>query len=54
LKLLVAHTTGNDVTAGYIHFSPDDLRRAAQKVADRMIELCKIDAPVADNVTRLG
>jgi integrase len=54
LKLLIAHTVGNDVTAGYTIFSPADLKRAAQKVADRMIELCKIEAPQADNVTRLG
>lgn len=52
LKRLVAHTTGDDVTDGYVVLSDADLRRAAQKVCDRLISLCGIQAPVG--VTKLG
>jgi integrase len=45
LKLLIAHTTGNDVTAGYVVLTNAELRKAAQTVADRIDELCGI-APV--------
>jgi integrase len=40
LKLLVAHSPGGDVTSGYTIMSPARLREAAQKVADRLKELC--------------
>jgi integrase len=53
-KLLVAHTVGKDQTDEYTILSPNDLRRAAQKVADRMMELCGVDAPPAENVVRIG
>jgi integrase len=46
LKILVAHSTGGDVTAGYTIMSPARLREAAQRVCDRLTELCGI-APVA-------
>ena len=52
--MLVAHTVGNDVTDGYAILSVDNLRKAAQKVADRLMELCEINAPPAENVVRLG
>jgi integrase len=45
LKRLVAHTTKGDVTSGYVQKTRDQLRRAAQIVADRIDELCGI-APV--------
>jgi integrase len=54
LKLLVSHSVGNDVTSGYVVLSDADLRRAAQKVADRLMRLCGIAAPQAENVTRMG
>lgn len=43
LKLLIAHTVGNDVTSGYVVLSPAKLREAAQRVGDRIAELCGID-----------
>jgi integrase len=45
LKLLVAHSAGGDVTAGYTIMSPARLREAAEKVSDRMRELCGIAGP---------
>ncbi|CEF48887.1 unnamed protein product [uncultured bacterium] len=54
LKKLVAHTTGADVTEGYVSLSESDLRRAAQKVSTRMMSLCGIEAPQAENVAKLG
>jgi integrase len=51
LKLLVAHSAGGDVTAGYTFLPLPELRRAAQKVADRLKELCGIVPP--EGVERL-
>jgi integrase len=45
LKALANHATGNDVTAGYVQLSSERLREAAQRVADKMKELCEIEAP---------
>jgi integrase len=45
LKALANHSTGNDVTAGYVQLSSERLREAAQRVADKMKELCEIKAP---------
>jgi hypothetical protein len=53
-KLLVAHSTGNDVTAGYKQLSLSDLRTAVQKVADRFKLLCGIDTPTGDNIRQFG
>ena len=53
LKLLVAHSSGKDVTSGYTIMSPADLRKAAQRVADRLKELCGI-ASTAEGVARIG
>jgi integrase len=52
-KSLVAHTT-SDVTDGYISLGHEDLRRAAQVVADKISSLCGIAAPQAENLTRIG
>jgi integrase len=53
LKLMIAHTTGSDVTFGYTQLSPADLRAAVQKVADRLKWLCGItDLPAG--VERVG
>jgi integrase len=54
LKMLVAHSTGADVTSGYIHLSVDELRQAAQVVADKISLLCAVEAPESANVARLG
>jgi integrase len=43
LKLLVSHSTGSDVTAGYVQMSTAQLREPAQRVADRLKELCGIE-----------
>jgi integrase len=40
LKALVNHSYGDDVTAGYIVGSVERLREPAQRVADRLKELC--------------
>jgi len=53
-KRLVGHTTGDDVTEGYVNLSDADVRRAAQRVCDKLIALCGIEAPQAENVTKLG
>jgi integrase len=51
LKGLVNHATG-DVTAGYVMIDPKRLAEAAQKVGDRLSELCGIAAP--EGVAKLG
>jgi integrase len=53
-KMLVAHSTGSDVTDGYKELSLADLRAAAQKVADKMKKLCNIIEPEGDNIARFG
>jgi integrase len=52
LKLLVAHSTGGDVTSGYTIMSPARLREAAEKVCARLKELCGIEA--REGVARIG
>jgi len=42
LKALVNHSLGDDVTAGYIVSGVERLRKPAQRVADRLKELCGI------------
>ena len=46
LKALVNHALGNDVTGGYVQMTVERLREPAQRVADRLKELCGI-APLA-------
>jgi integrase len=53
LKALVNHAGGNDVTSGYVIMSIERLREAAQRVADKVTQLCAIK-PMADNVTKIG
>jgi hypothetical protein len=49
------HAVGNgDVTDGYVMVEPEHLREPAQRVCDRLIELCGITAPAGDNVKKLG
>jgi hypothetical protein len=45
LKALINHTTGADVTAGYVIMSAERLRAPAQAVCDRMKALCGVEAP---------
>jgi integrase len=45
LKALVNHSLGGDVTSGYVVMSTERLREPAQKVADRLKQLCQITAP---------
>ena len=52
LAALVNHSLGRSVTAGYVVMSPERLRDPAQKVADRLKELCSIKT-VGGNVQRL-
>jgi integrase len=52
LKALVNHALGNDVTSGYVQMSTERLREPAQRVCDRLMELCGIAAP--EGVARLG
>ncbi|MDX8494978.1 tyrosine-type recombinase/integrase [Mesorhizobium sp. VK22B] len=51
LKCLMNHSRKGDVTMGYIIPDDDDIRIAAQRVADKMDELCKgRPAPANSNV----
>jgi integrase len=54
LKALVNHSLGNDVTAGYIQITAKDLLPAAQKVCDRIKQLCGIVEPSDAKVTKLA
>ena len=47
LRALVNHSLGSGVTEGYVQMSVDRLREPAQRVADRLRELCGI-APAGD------
>jgi integrase len=50
LKALVNHSIGGGVTEGYIQMTVERLRAPAQKVADRLKELCGIGAAAGVNV----
>jgi integrase len=52
LKALVNHSLGNDVTSGYVIATVDRLREPAQRVADRLKELCGIANP-PEGVTKM-
>ena len=54
LKMLIAHSTGSDVTSGYIQLSTEQLREAAQAVADRFKVLCQIETPTGENVAQFS
>jgi integrase len=53
LKALVNHAVSKDVTAGYVQMTTERLREPAQKVADRLKELCGIAEPAGKTVARL-
>lgn len=54
LKSLVNHSVGGDVTAGYVQMTPDRLREPAQRVCEKLKELCGIVDAAGDNVTKLS
>jgi integrase len=53
MKCLVNHALGGDVTAGYAILSTERLREAAQRIADRLRELCCINEPKGKNIEKL-
>jgi integrase len=54
-SLLVHHTAGSGVTANYTHLELPELRQAAQRVTNRIKELCQIEPLLqGENVARLG
>jgi integrase len=54
IKALVNHSLGGDVTLGYVQYTVEDLREPAQRVANKLKELCGIGAPLGENVVGLG
>lgn len=54
LKGLANHALGSDVTDGYIQLTVAMLREPAQKVCDRLKELCGIGAIGGENVEKLA
>jgi integrase len=53
LKALVAHAHGGDVTAGYVQMTAERLRRPAQQVCDRLMELCRVEQIGDANVKKI-
>jgi integrase len=53
VKGLVDHSLGQDVTAGYIDMTVEDLREPAQRVSDRIKKLCAAEEPRSKNVARI-
>jgi integrase len=53
LKALVNHSLGRGVTEGYVQMNAERLRSPAQKVADRMKELCGITPVDGDKVKKI-
>jgi hypothetical protein len=55
IKTLVNHAPSTDVTLGYVITDEGRLRDSAEKIANRLRELCKInDLTTGDNVERLA
>jgi integrase len=54
LKALLNHSVGGDVTANYVRLSVERLRTPAQKVCDKMLELCNAPAVIGNNVIKLS
>jgi hypothetical protein len=53
IKALVNHTLGKGVTEGYINKKVKTLREPAQKIADKLKELCGIAPVVGENIAQL-
>lgn len=49
LRALINHSLGGDVTSGYVIMSVERLREPAQRVADRLKELCAVETVAAEN-----
>jgi len=47
LKALVNHSTGTGITEGYVLLPIEGLRQPAQRVCDKLVELCQIEPPAA-------
>jgi len=54
IKALVNHAVGSDVTSGYAIMTTERLREAAQRVCDRLKELCGVAPPAGANVAKLN
>lgn len=54
LKALVNHAAGGDVTSGYVVLTTERLREAAQRVTNRMKELCGVMPPKFANLIPIG
>jgi len=52
LKALVNHSLGKSVTEGYVQMTVDRLREPAQRVCDRLKELCAVAPP--EGIARIG
>jgi integrase len=52
-KALVNHAAPRDVTSGYITIEVERLRAPAQKIADKLRQLCGIEKPTGENVAEL-
>jgi integrase len=52
LKAMMNHAMPRDVTSGYVQLTVERLRAPAQRVADRMKELCGIEAAAGGNVVK--
>ena len=50
---LVNHSLGRDVTAGYIQFGPERLRKPMQRVSDRLKQLIGVTGPEGENVEKM-
>jgi integrase len=53
LKALLNHSAGSNITATYVALTPERLRAPAQKVCDRIKQLCGVAAPTGNNVAAL-
>jgi integrase len=53
LKALLNHSAGTSITATYVALTPERLRGPAQKVCNRMREICEIQSSAAANVAVL-
>jgi len=54
LKALVNHSLGGGVTEGYVQMTAERLREPAQRVADRLKQLCGVARPAGANVAALA
>ena len=53
IKALINHAPPRDVTSGYVIMKVERLREPAQRIADKMRELCGIAKPEGGNVAAI-